>query len=1238
MRFPKWLMLCGLLAMFCGAVQAKEVLKMDGGKLQIAKETKRSLAASDLSGTTLNGHKEAIAVSRDAWIDGQFDAPTKLDNGTISFWIYPLDWNAGEGWRVVLNWRNLLGGATDPSNSMWVRGDPQGNIVFMMGDFETKKYDLLLFALPGKTAPQWTHIAITWNSETMQVFANGQSIIQKPRVLKTPVTLGQNFKIGGPHGSGVEQGSAALAFLEVDDEALSAEQIQARMKSQNTAVTTAPKPSPEDAAAASDLMSARFGATAYASSFTLELDPRKVIQRQENALWTPDASDKKPRFYVAWPGAVVFDQITLQGNMTPNAVRVFAGADRLELKEFAAKTERAANGDTVLNFETPINARVLELHFAPNTPTSLRQISASIAAPEKLTTQKTIFLQKDKTQNIELGAGQRVRFELDASVFPSVSQLKPWMLEIDQPASDSFRAWQDFRAARTMVSQSGKQASAIADISPHATSGEYGIYLSRLGEAAREQIGTVKIQGRALPQWTANQQPGFPQVKLDLESRLLPHITTEAGSTPVLIMVLGATSFEKIAAYQKTGSRLWRFNASAAALLDTPDIAKNVQVTLAEVEQNVKNILALAPDTNLIIGLDTRPRAGWIAKYKEDTLQRTTSGKMGFGINFGSQQLREDSKEAARLFTEELAKKPYANRIVGLLPYFGRGGDGWGYGIDQAGWVTRDKIELADRAPAEAAGFEKWLEQKYGAPLNETLKPHWPAVALTQPTRVPTDLRLASMDNGLFIDPTTKQDVVDYWEYRGVSVMDAILDFGEAVQKASGNRLLYGAHYGYTLSSLRNQAPGVSQLGGHFKLHEMLSSDAVTMVNGGSSGDKRGPTSNYEVITPLGSASLHKKLVVLELDNRTPLTRGVPPFEYYQLFSFDDFVNGARKDIGFALTHGAGLHWYDMSSPQDRNEYFREPWYIEDDFFALTQQAMKLGAQPATSSAMAAPVAVFMDENVIAYQDVYNSFVYENLLRYLREGLAQSGVDVRFYLLQDYEAWSKTPAAADTKMEVFLNGWLEPKAGWKTIAASPRAQLWFYGADLLSSQKLNTMPATRAILGFDLAQRGELKIENSKLTLDAAFQKSASALPAFYGNHPYSELHASQRNLFGESLAAHYVPEAQNGFTTLARFADGTPGLTQSKVDGHTRFFSSLPYMPAKVLRALYERVGITSKVPFGDWWVAEGRGMISINTQEKVSDPQLLQNWLQKQKLVLGDISEPVTPGQSYIVQSATP
>lgn len=60
MRFPKWLMLCGLLTMIGSAAQAKEIFKMEGGKLQTARETKRTQGVSDFSGTALSGHKEAI--------------------------------------------------------------------------------------------------------------------------------------------------------------------------------------------------------------------------------------------------------------------------------------------------------------------------------------------------------------------------------------------------------------------------------------------------------------------------------------------------------------------------------------------------------------------------------------------------------------------------------------------------------------------------------------------------------------------------------------------------------------------------------------------------------------------------------------------------------------------------------------------------------------------------------------------------------------------------------------------------------------------------------------------------------------------------------------------------------------------------------------------------------------------------------------------------------------------------
>lgn len=405
-------------------------------------------------------------------------------------------------------------------------------------------------------------------------------------------------------------------------------------------------------------------------------------------------------------------------------------------------------------------------------------------------------------------------------------------------------------------------------------------------------------------------------------------VTVGAESVPAVIMVLGSPSFEKYAAYRNTGARLWRLNISASALLATSDIAANVAKALVDTETNIRNLLALIPDAYVMIALDTRPVKLWTDAYP-GAYARNAAGK-GSGVNFGVAQLRSDLQKAAKLYVEQLGQKPYADKVIAIQPYFGRGGDGWGYGISEAGWVDRTKLLLGDYAPDEEQGFVTWLENKYGAPLSTTLQPVWPSEAFNRSTRTPTDDRLASVDHGLFIDPVTKRDVVDYWDFRGESVCDTILAVGREVKLASGGRLLYGGHYGYTMGTMRNQAPGVAQLGGHHRLHTMLMSSDSDLVNGGSSGDKRDSTSNYECIAPIGSAALHDTLSILELDNRTPLTRGVPPYEYYQLFSFDSFINGARKDIGYALTHGAAIHWYDMSQPYQPNLYFREPWYSEE--------------------------------------------------------------------------------------------------------------------------------------------------------------------------------------------------------------------------------------------------------------------------------------------------------------------
>ncbi len=1224
-KLIKWSWFAAALVLTIGTAHAQTVLRLQEGKIVVARELRRSPQAASLKDTALANNRHAIRLSREAWLDGQTSAPLKLNQGTLQFWLYPLDWAQGEGWRVLLNWRSVLSGPDTAFDSLWVRSDPKGNIVFLLGNIENKKWDILQFPLPAGATPQWTNIAITWDKDNLQAYVNGVKATQKARVHQSPLTLGRNFKLGGPHGSGVEQGSQAVSFLEMDNTAWDEGQITRRMKEQE------PKLNEQTASAAVEaprnLAGVEYGATAYASSFTLEFDPRKVLQGEPGATWKPHATDQKPRFYLTWPGEVSFDQLTLTGNLPSDRIQVWAGPSRLEMQQLAAQVQRPNNGQVALTLAHPTNARVVELRFSPGETFSLQQLHIRPAASNTTAVSHTLSLHKGGENTATLQAGELARFEIDPAYFPPTATSKPWLLEIEQLGAEPFRNFQDYRAGRALLLPG--QTQAVARLSQFAVSGDYALYLSPLGTTTRTRVGTIQLQGKATPQSTGT---GFPEVKLELQSHRLPNLVIEGENIPVVIMVLGAPSFEKIAGYRQTGTRLWRFNASAAPLLKTPDIAKNVQDTLAEVEQNVRNILTLAPETYLMIGLDTRPQAAWVKQYP-DTLQRTTSGKMGYGVNFGSAQLRYDLQHATRLFMEALAQKPYANRIVGILPYFGRGGDGWGYGIEQAGWVKRDQIQLADRAPAEDAGFSAWLATRYGQPLSQTLKGRWPDAALSRDTLVPTDERLASVDSGLFLDPATKQDVIDYWKYRGESVATAIVEVGQQVQKSSNGRLLYGAHYGYSMSSLRNQAPGVVQLGGHFNLQEVLNSNAVSIVNGGSAGDKRDAASNYEPITPLGSALLHGKLPILELDNRTPLTRGVPPYEYYQLFSFDDFLQGAQKDIGFALTHGAAIHWYDMSSPYAANEYFREPWYFENSFYALTQQAMKLGAQPAPQSPPATPIAVFIDERVIPYQDVYNSFVYENLLRYFQESLAEAGVGFRAYLLSDYEKWSRTPEAANTKMEIFLNGWRQPE---KAIVQSPRAQLWLYGSDLLSSTQLNPQPPTRQVLGYDLKQQGELSLAASRLTLDPTFRNTE--MPVSYTNHPYSDFHASQRLLFGESLAAHYVPATSTGYTALARFENGTPGLVESRSEHGQRFFSSLPYLPASVLRGLYERAGIQPDVPFGDWWVAQGRGAISINTQAKVENPQPLQTWLKQHSPIMGTLNETVKPGHSYIVSQTAP
>jgi hypothetical protein len=1165
-----------MIPILISIILAAPLVEFDGAEMLHATQTRATVQVVEFRHDAGDSFAASI-ISRNAVIDGELASgvsgasggPVNLTTGSIAMWINPLDWHLADAWRVLINWRTILT-PNLTGQSMQLRGGPDGRLVMMLGNFEQKQFDLLFFDIfKGETPSSgWRHVAVTWDQQAIRAYVNGEIVAETAREnANADETWSNRFRLGGPQGGGVEQGHTAIHSMLISNNVLDLPAVVAH-RDAHTAIV--------GSTLHVDLLAATFGPTAYASSFGLEpgndRDPRKVIQRAEHAAWRPDPDDAAPWFYITWPGEVPLGELTLHGYTPPApapGVQLVAGPDRLNMQPVTIRQTTRDDGATVLALDPPISARVIELRFA-SPDVELRRLEAQpgdVPPPE--------------ASNFR--AGEVITVPLSEGM--PISPGSPLLCEIEQTGSAPFRKYQDYRAARVMVTQPG---SIVAHLSPFAVSGVYDIYLSSPGATQREKVGSITIEGVEPPQYDgASGGEGFPRVSMDLQSRMLPTLDIDGETVPFVVMALAGPSFDRIAGYARSGARLWKINASGGPLLDTPDIAVNVDQTIAELDINMRNLLALAPDGYMMIALDTRPRAAWQQAYA-DQVHVAADGRRGFGVNFGSQQLRDDINASVRLFTERVAEKPYANRVIGILPYFGRGGDGWGYGVAMTVGAKRDNVVLGDRSIAERDGFRRWLGD--------------------DTAEVPPDSELAATDDGVFLDPAQRKRAIDYWLYRAESVASMIIEAGEQVQQISGDRLLYGAHYGYALVNGRNLAPAASQLGGHYRLDMLLDSPAIKVVNGGSAGDKRGPHDNYEPMAPLGSAILHGKLPILELDNRTTLTRGAPPYEYYQLFSERDFHAAARKDIGFALTHGAGLWWYDLSSPGSSIEYAREPWYHDATFMAMVRDAIEQGMQPSPKHSLDAPVAVFFDEAVMFRHDVYASWLYDNLLRYLTESLHQAGAGVRTYLLSDYPAWKASDAAKTAKLEIFFNAYMEPAFGWEPIRTSERAQLWFYAANALSRDAYHPQPPTRDLLGFNLERHDELSVADSLTSLG-------------YGAHPYSDFHASQRVNFGETLSPWYTAVAPE--QTLGVFANGQPALARGRSN---RYFSSLPFMPASVLRLIYARVGIDTDVPLGDWWVAAGRDLISINTMQTVRDPNALDRWLEtRESLFAGDAATSV-------------
>ncbi len=179
---------------------------------------------------------------------------------------------------------------------------------------------------------------------------------------------------------------------------------------------------------------------------------------------------------------------------------------------------------------------------------------------------------------------------------------------------------------------------------------------------------------------------------------------------------------------------------------------------------------------------------------------------------------------------------------------------------------------------------------------------------------VPSYARLdrAALDNFLR-DPAEERDVIDYAQFTGDTVVDAVLGFAAQVRGLIPRQRQIGMFFGYILELTHNRLVWA----GHLEYERLYASpDIDFFISPGTYGDRPvGGGSGFMV--PNGTRRLHGKGFLHEIDHRTP-TYNCALDEYVSIGWMVPWKDQAETDAGLkrefalAIVNQASLWCFDM--------------------------------------------------------------------------------------------------------------------------------------------------------------------------------------------------------------------------------------------------------------------------------------------------------------------------------------
>ncbi|MCQ2391295.1 MAG: hypothetical protein MJ240_07710 [Kiritimatiellae bacterium] len=516
-----------------------------------------------------------------------------------------------------------------------------------------------------------------------------------------------------------------------------------------------------------------------------------------------------------------------------------------------------------------------------------------------------------------------------------------------------------------------------------------------------------------------------------------------------------------------------------------------------------------------------------------------------FSWSWASARALAEIQEMVSKAIDYLEHAPYANRIIGYRVNSG-------VTIEWLGWDAKPG-QVKDFSEPNVRAFRAFCAEHYP----ELKDPHVPGLAERAALDAPDDI---------LWDRAKHLNAIAYMEYNSeIIAKDLLVACGTAKATLArlGRQKLVGTYYGYTFFLNAN---GCDQRRGHFALDYLLAHNdgRVDFLMSPQSYGQRRLGDTCGDMKPFATLAMAGIKPIIEDDTRTYNRHGPIWMKYNQTLNAEQTANILKRNGAIALCHGTSPYFYalctgiDFDSPECAEvgrglrtalEVANRDGIARHAEVALVASEKSIVAMPnlmkRQRTATGRKVQAYLPDGTSVCQDERFALFNGEVFMAAHTLFSRAGAPVDFLLAEDLK---RRPG--DYRLYVFLNLFTcdeETRAAVAKLRAAGKTILWLYAPGYAND---GTVAAMEKLTGMAFARTAGATVAGVTVKADGRYMgvPEAKVAQAFYPVKPD---------------------------VVLGTYADGTPGLAQTRLGQSLNYFSGTWQLDLPFIRAVEKAAGV---------------------------------------------------------------